>query len=715
MKVEYDTYAVASSRVVDDHAAKRSARWTQIAEWILIACLAAYMGIHTLPRAWRVLGTDFPNYYLTARLARGGSDTSRIYEWVWLQRQKDHREIDQRVVGLVPITPFSTLVIWPLTTMPPLAAKHCWLIVNLMLLLGSGALIRSLTHLEWQRIALVAGLSFPLHRNLLYGQYYILLLFILASACWLYIHEKRLLAGVLIGLGFALKIFPAVYLLYFLRKRDLKACAGGIISGASAAVLSIIAFGWEVHRTYLFQVVPSALRGEGLDPYNLASASLSSLLHSLFIYEPQWNQHPAVAAPWLFAVLHPMLQMAILAPALLLVAPDVTCPRRIRLEWAAMLLASLAISTSPASYLFTLMILPVCFVWEAIQRSGGLLTSKILLALYLVVGYPGWPSMTGERWQALLAMPRLYAVVLICLLTYIILFRGFAHGVPRQDRRIWAVALGGVLILAIVGGLRHQRGLYTDYQWRLPAPREMLMAVHPASQDDAISFIALSDGYHLATERSGYVEFSKSDHDDYLSVATVGDERWVEKAGRESTIVSSRYGREDIHQAESPVGASSGRWLAFLREDKGRARIWLHSLDQSATTDKPLTPTAFNVFEMSFLPNDSLVFAASVGGDAPRLFTVDQAGDVRSLETSEARYPAVSPDGNWLAYSKLQDGHWNLWLRSLTSVGESRSLTHAECNDVEPTWSRDSRTLIYASDCGRALWFTALCKRRIFP
>ena len=31
--------------------------------------------------AWNKLDTDFPNYYLTARLARDGFDPSRIYEW----------------------------------------------------------------------------------------------------------------------------------------------------------------------------------------------------------------------------------------------------------------------------------------------------------------------------------------------------------------------------------------------------------------------------------------------------------------------------------------------------------------------------------------------------------------------------------------------------------------------------------------------------------
>jgi hypothetical protein len=120
-------------------------------------------------------------------------------------------------------------------------------------------------------------------------------------------------------------------------------------------------------------------------------------LHRLFIYEPQWNQHPAVSAPWLAAVLHPLLQMAVMAPALLLAAPKEVCPRRLRLEWAAVLLASLAISTSPASYLFTLLILPVCLVWEALQRREDGLLLAALLFLYLAAGFPGWTTAGGDR------------------------------------------------------------------------------------------------------------------------------------------------------------------------------------------------------------------------------------------------------------------------------------------------------------------------------
>ena len=167
-----------------------------------------------------------------------------------------------------------------------------------------------------------------------------------------------------------------------------------------------------------------------------------------------------------------------------------------------------------------------------------------------------------------------------------------------------------------------------------------------------------------------------------------------------------------IRQAESPVASPNGRWLAYLREDHGRDSIWLRALDQSGSRDRRLTPAEFNVLEMSFLPSGSLIFSAESNRGRPELFLLDQAGPIRLLGLEEARYPSVSPDGHWLAFSKLQSGNWHVWLRDLRN-GQTSRLTHADCNNVEPTWASDSQTLVYASDCGRALWFTALCRRRI--
>jgi len=81
-------------------------------------------------------------------------------------------------------------------------------------------LLRSLSQLPLRRVVLVAALSVPLDRNFLYGQYYVSLLLVLTLACWCYVHQKRFLSGLRIGPGFGLKLFPILYLGYFLRKRD---------------------------------------------------------------------------------------------------------------------------------------------------------------------------------------------------------------------------------------------------------------------------------------------------------------------------------------------------------------------------------------------------------------------------------------------------------------------------------------------------------------
>src|SRR5258707_2809374 len=232
------------------------AGWTSVGEWIVATLMIAYFAIHTLPAAWKTLNTDFSNYYLTARLAREKSETSRIYEWIWLQRQKDHRDIDQRIISLVPITPFSTLAVRPLASLPPLEAKHCWLVLNLAMVATIAVLLRTATELPLRRVLLVIALSVPLNKNFLFGQYYVLLLFVMTFAYWCYIRQKRCLSGFLVGLGIGLKIFPILYLGYFVRKRDWKALAGGLIGTTGTVITSIAVFGLQANRVLFRQVLP---------------------------------------------------------------------------------------------------------------------------------------------------------------------------------------------------------------------------------------------------------------------------------------------------------------------------------------------------------------------------------------------------------------------------------------------------------------------------
>jgi hypothetical protein len=686
-------------------------------EWVVFSVLCFYFVGHTIPRAWRSLNTDFPNYYLTAGLTREGVDPSRAYEWIWLQREKDHRNIDQRIVGLVPITPFSTLAMWPIALLPPLTAKHVWIVFNLLLLCPVALLIRNITGLSLLQIGILFAMSFPLHRNLLYGQYYIVLLGILTAACWAVQHKRQWLAGAFVALGIAVKIFPIILVLYFLRKRDWKA----LFACALVVILSVVAsagfFGWSLHRTYLLQVLPWTLRGECLDPYNLTSSSISAVLHRLFIYEPQWNPYPAWHAPWLAVILQPALQLALLAPALLWIDPDDSSPARTPLELSALLIATLTISPLPASYHFTVLILPAAVLCAHLLRNRRIVLLAITVLLYLAVGYPGWNTSPVNGWYSLLHVPRLYALI---FLTTVAVYMIKPSPATRHLSGLWCALIALVLAVNIFSGLRHQRGLFDDYAYRVTVLPGAYFAAQPAATGSSVHFIALSPSGYRAAEVDGTSAYiNEASHDqssDQVSLGSSATATWIEEASEHSVLQSSDRATAPVMDAESPASTRDGQSLAFLRAVDGRKQLFLRELNQSGERDRQLTPPslAWNVEEVAFESNGSLIMSATQDAGRSALYRVSRTGLIEPIVADEARYPAVSPDGRWLAFSGLQSGNWNLYLREL-GTGATHRLGNASCNQIDPAWEADSKTLLYASDCGRSLWFTAICRRRVVP
>ena len=80
-------------------------------------------------------------------------------------------------------------------------AKHVWIVANLGLPVPICWFIRSLTGLSYRRIGLILAFSFPLQRNLLYGQLYVFLLALIVAGCWCYVKEHYILSGALIAIA----------------------------------------------------------------------------------------------------------------------------------------------------------------------------------------------------------------------------------------------------------------------------------------------------------------------------------------------------------------------------------------------------------------------------------------------------------------------------------------------------------------------------------
>lgn len=700
--------------------AERVSRQRKLSRWVergalflLIACL----GFHFLPRAWNSLITDFPNSYMSARLVHEGYDTSRMYEWKWLQREKDHRAVGVRVIGLVPITPFSTLALWPLAGLAPLTAKHIWILLSIALLLPISWTLRSMTGLSYQRIGLIFALSFPLYRNLEYGQFYVLLLLLIVAACWSWLRGFWALAGALVAVAAACKIFPVLFFIFFLRRRAWRSVAWGAVAGAAAAAVSVAVFGWNVHRTYLLEILPWNLHGDVMQPYAISS-SISGILHSLFLSEPQWNPHPWHSSPLCYAVLLPALQMLVLAPAILLVRRDST-RNRVLLEWSALLTASLAISTVPASYELVLMALPMCVLAATLLQRGRFGWLAVLVVAYIGVGFPVPIPRSTTGLAVLLYAPRLPLTLGVLTGIYALLWREQPSNASARDwtRFAWAAALILFVAFNARATFLRESGMRREYAYRLPLPRQGYLNADPQSDGAGVRYIAFTlGGYHLVTSGEGGTSAETGSSGDILSFSGGGPGHlWVEQGGSPHSKIDDLRNSPGpaIEDARDPMLSADRRSLAFVRDHNGRGRLMMRATEQSAA-EVVLTPPSLNVYEASFLSAKEYAFSAVEGRRPPRIYLTDAAHENVMLALGESRYPALSPDGRWMAYSGFEHGVWNLWLRD-ERTGAIGRIANVPCNQIQPSWEADSKTLLYSTDCGRSLWFTAVARRKVAP
>ena len=155
----------------------------------------------------------------------------------------------------------------------------------------------------------------------------------------------------------------------------------------------------------------------------MPSASISGILHRLFLAEPQWNPHPWHNSALCFAVLMPVLQMLVLAPAVLLIRRADNSRERILLELSALLTASLTISTVPALYNFVLMVLPVCVLGTVLLhvRRFGWALSLLMLYVCICMPLPSPEKMAGAL--ALLQIARLPLLLTLLAGNYLLLWR----------------------------------------------------------------------------------------------------------------------------------------------------------------------------------------------------------------------------------------------------------------------------------------------------
>ncbi len=720
------------------------------AERVLLAVLLALFAGRGLIPAWSHLDSDFANYYLAARLYREHYPVERVYEWMWFQRQKDHLGLERPLVGFAPSTLPSILLILPLSWLPPLQANRCWLVISLGSLFLAAAVLKRITDLTWRRIGVLTFLAIaPLHTNFLLGQVHVLMLLLLALAAWLYFRNCPFSSGIVLAAAAAMKIYPAFFLLFFLVKRQWRAAAGLVCGMAGALLLSVCLFGKTACGIYFREILPAGLRGEIIDPYATAWDSLNALLRHLFIYESELNPAPVAHLPALYALLHPLLHSLILVVFLWAMGFRKSSASRQKLEWAIYCFLLLFLSSEPLPYHFVILILTAVLSVDylvARRQSCWALAVVVFYAL-VCVPYDRVYRANPQGWRALLCFPRLFCMVLLAgTLLGILISTAEDSFANRLRSRSLAWAVLTLIVMTAAGFVldrRHLAGQFDNYATRLTTSVGSAIAVNPVVTADGVWFGALvpqftsaQDAYVIHRLRAGEINSYGGNGDWFYPASTMdgstsyGSASWAEVASKAGSRIirfdpasvetSSETPTTEAVDAEQPVVSARGEQLAYIREVGGRGSLWIRPGGHAGTTqsnpERELAGPRYDVREAAFFPDAELIFSSS-SPQRYRLYSVDpQSGNVVELTsvTCSARYPAPSPDGHWIAFSCERGGVWQLMVMN-RSAAEQRQLTNSDCNSITPAWLPDSRSLIYATDCGRALGITALSKLSVVP
>ena len=673
---------------------------------MLAGLLAAFVAGSFLP-AWRNLNSDFPNYYLAAALYHRRIPLDRIYEWTWFQRQNDHLGVRDGLVSFAPNPPALILSLAPFTTLPPLAAKRAWLVLNLVFLAVSLWMLGRVTSLNWRRLGLISLLCvLPLHIDFLFGRHYVLILLFICGAYYPSCLDRRRTSGVMLGAAAALKLFPALFVILFVWKRNWRAVSGMVLGGIAFAAVSLFMFGIEVHRVFLYEVLSQASRGDWLGPYVLSQNSFITLWSHLFLIEPEVNPSPLINSPILYAVAQ-AATVTVLVFSFLLSAGGNETPHSAALQWAALIPLLLLLSTTTGADYPCLLIFTAIVGLDALLATGEKSKALILWLLYVAACAPV-PGRISNWFplSRLLATTGLYVVLL---------HTAGAGRWVRSGRRWLAAGLISVAVLTIYT-LHTLRNRAEDFSWRLPSPPSAYRSANPVATPDGVVFTEMQPRRYGAVLFQGGAFRDMDMSGDALSVAGAGTipVLYSELTGYQSFITRLPIERpgsalESLTQGQDPALSPNGKWLAFIREEPGGSAAWLLATD-SKNSPLMVLPSAYRALEVSVTSDGDVIAAAGPVSD-PHLFLVRHGtGEVVGLSEfpHPARYPSVSPDGKRLAFSRRDDGSWHLVVREL-ATGYQQQLTHASCNAISPSWE-NTQTLLYATDCGRGVGLSAIAR-----
>ncbi len=238
--------------------------WPKARPWIW-AFLAVWIGLFQGPAFVRSLrperdnGVDFFQEWASARNVLEGLPVymdlkDAVERHLGLQGAKIQVEVNAH-------PPTSVLLVTPLGYLDYPDAVLVWNLLSLANLPLTLWLICKALRLSPRAWSVFPALTLmllcnPLRQQVTLGQFNLILL-LLCVGVWVAARtEKAWLAGVLLGLATAIKLFPGFLFLYFVLRRQWKVVGAGIATFLALTVVTAACLGIETYRGYIVEILP---------------------------------------------------------------------------------------------------------------------------------------------------------------------------------------------------------------------------------------------------------------------------------------------------------------------------------------------------------------------------------------------------------------------------------------------------------------------------
>ena len=240
---------------------------------------------------------DFANSYFGAYFFLKGEFDISIFDPYTFNRKIYDEGFRNIFLSYSPNPPFTALFFAPFALIPLSAAKFIFNLISCSLFLLNVYRLSKHNGISPSILFLIIPFLFflPIRNQILFGQTYFLLFFLISEGYLAYDNKRFALSGLLWALAIMLKIFPAIIVLFLIFKKEWKAIAYLCIACSLLLIVCLLFFqDLALWKDYFLTILPRSNKGEISSSYTTNYQSALMFFKYLFVEHEASNPNPVL-------------------------------------------------------------------------------------------------------------------------------------------------------------------------------------------------------------------------------------------------------------------------------------------------------------------------------------------------------------------------------------------------------------------------------------